>query len=82
MARRGLAPGDPGRLNAPSGPGRVGRALLALLYFVLVAPVGGVLRLFRDPLARRPDPAAATYWLPAAPAPPDRAGAGDPGRGP
>jgi carbamoyltransferase len=40
-------------------------ALLALIYLLVVTPVGLLLRLFgRDPLAQRPDPRATTYWRP------------------
>jgi len=36
--------------------------LLALAYAVVVLPVGLVARLVRDPLRRRPDAAAVSYW--------------------
>ncbi|WP_405165491.1 hypothetical protein OG203_10510 [Nocardia sp. NBC_01499] len=36
--------------------------LLALAYFVLVVPLGLLLRLVRDPLRRRWDRQARTYW--------------------
>ncbi|WP_305788048.1 hypothetical protein [Symbioplanes lichenis] len=38
------------------------RLLLTLLYFVVVVPMGGAVRLVRDPLARRWRAGAATYW--------------------
>jgi hypothetical protein len=39
------------------------RVLLSAVFFVLMAPVSFLLRLFgRDPLARRRDPKARTYW--------------------
>jgi hypothetical protein len=39
--------------------------ILAAIYFLVVTPVGLALRAFgRDPLARRADPAAASYWMP------------------
>ncbi|GGO05652.1 hypothetical protein GCM10010116_11090 [Microbispora rosea subsp. aerata] len=38
--------------------------LLFLLYYLVVTPAGLVARLVRDPLARRKDPDAATYWIP------------------
>jgi hypothetical protein len=37
-------------------------ALLAVVYLLLVTPVGAVVRLFADPLERRPDPSATSYW--------------------
>ncbi|WP_202425776.1 hypothetical protein [Streptomyces sp. HUCO-GS316] len=36
--------------------------LLALAYLLLVIPVGLVAQLLGDPLERRPDPGARTYW--------------------
>ena len=41
----------------------VSHLLMALIYFGVVTPIGLALRAFgRDPLARRFDPAARTYW--------------------
>lgn len=37
--------------------------LLLVVYVLLVVPAGLFTRLFRDPLRRRPDRAAATYWI-------------------
>ncbi|MDH6131758.1 hypothetical protein P3T37_001132 [Kitasatospora sp. MAA4] len=37
-----------------------------LLYYLFVVPVGLILRLVRDPLRRRPDPSAESYWITAA----------------
>jgi hypothetical protein len=38
-------------------------AALALVYYLALAPVGLTMRLFHhDPLARRPDKKAASYW--------------------
>jgi hypothetical protein len=37
---------------------------LAIVFFVLVTPLGAVLRLVKDPLRRRPLPAAESYWEP------------------
>jgi hypothetical protein len=50
------------------------RILLSVVFFVMVAPVSLLLRLFgRDPLARRRDPKSPSYWLPHPPAEdPDR----------
>jgi hypothetical protein len=46
--------------------------LLALLYFVIMTPLGLVMRLFgHDPMRRSPDPAADSYRQPAAPLAPD-----------
>jgi hypothetical protein len=43
----------------------VGHLLLALLYFAVLTPIGLALRLAgRDPLQRRWDPSATTYWQP------------------
>jgi hypothetical protein len=39
------------------------RVLLALVFFLVVTPVGLAVRAFAgDPLRRRPDPSAPTYW--------------------
>jgi hypothetical protein len=40
---------------------------LALIYFLILTPVGLVRRMFGDPLTRRFDRNAATYWSPARP---------------
>jgi hypothetical protein len=40
-----------------------GTVLVALVYLLLVLPVGLITRLARDPLRRRPDPAARSYWI-------------------
>jgi hypothetical protein len=37
--------------------------LLFLAYYLVLTPVGLVLRLIRDPLTRRPDRRAASYWM-------------------
>ena len=43
-------------------------SLLAVLYYLIITPIGLVLRLFgRDPLAKQFDREAATYWEPCAP---------------
>jgi hypothetical protein len=45
------------------------RILLSVVFFLLVAPVALLLKLLgRDPLARRRDPKASSYWLPHPPA--------------
>lgn len=38
--------------------------LLSIVYYALVVPAGLLTRLARDPLARRVDREAATYWIP------------------
>lgn len=44
------------------------RVVLALTYFLVVTPIGLVMRLTRnDPLARSFDPDAESYWIPVEP---------------
>lgn len=50
--------------------------LLFLAYVLLIAPVGLLLRLFHDPLARRWRPAADSYWTTAVPGGPLDNGSG------
>ena len=38
------------------------KLLLSIVYFLVATPAGLVSRLIHDPLARRPDRRAATYW--------------------
>lgn len=39
--------------------------LLTLLFFLLITPIGLLVRLFSgDTLGRKPDPSLATYWIP------------------
>lgn len=43
----------------------VSYVVLALVYFLVLTPIGLVMRLFgHDPLARKFDPAAKSYWSP------------------
>ncbi|MBB5120587.1 hypothetical protein [Streptomyces eurocidicus] len=42
------------------------KPLLFAVYYLVVTPVGLVSRRLRDPLARRWDPRARTYWIPVA----------------
>jgi multisubunit Na+/H+ antiporter MnhG subunit len=43
----------------------VSHGVLALLYFLVLTPVGLTMRMFRyDPLARKFDPKAQSYWTP------------------
>jgi hypothetical protein len=51
------------RLFSPVGS-VVSQVLLAVVYFVVVTPLALVMRASgRDPLERRLDPAAPTYWI-------------------
>ena len=44
------------------------RVILTLVYFLVVTPIGLVMRtLRRDPLHRRPDPQLESYWIPRPP---------------
>jgi hypothetical protein len=46
----------------------VSNAVLALVYYLALTPIGLTMRLFRyDPLARKFDPAAQSYWIPRIP---------------
>lgn len=39
--------------------------IMALVYFVVMTPIGLIMRVLgRDPLERRPEPALTTYWKP------------------
>ena len=50
------------RITAPIGLA-ISLLVLGILYWALVTPLGLVARLFgRDPLRRKPDPGARTYW--------------------
>ena len=41
------------------------RLVLTAVFFLLITPTGMIMRLFgRDPLQRKRDPEAATYWIP------------------
>jgi len=37
--------------------------VLAIAYFVVITPIGCLMRLFHDPMRRRLDRSAKTYWL-------------------
>lgn len=40
-------------------------ALLGIFFFLLITPVGGILRLLRrNSILKRPDPTAQSYWTP------------------
>ncbi|MGW3205730.1 hypothetical protein [Streptomyces sp. NPDC001135] len=45
------------------------KALLTITYFLLITPIGLLSRLVRDPLARKWDQKADTYWISTAPSP-------------
>jgi Saxitoxin biosynthesis operon protein SxtJ len=47
-------------------------AILALMYFVIITPVALVVRLFYDPLTRRFDREASSYWTPRTTSEPSR----------
>lgn len=47
----------------------VGLVLLVPLFYLVLTPFGLLRRLWRDPLARRIDPGAKTYWKPRTRAP-------------
>ncbi len=43
----------------------VSATLMGIVFFLVITPIGLILRAMgKDPMCRRPDPAAATYWLP------------------
>lgn len=50
----------------------VSHAMLLVMYFGIITPVGVLVRLFRDPLDRAVDPDAPTYWVPRDQAAPER----------
>ena len=54
-------------ITAPIG-WLVSHAILAILYFLVITPIGLIVRLFQDPMKRRFDPAARTYWIERQPA--------------
>jgi len=49
------------------------RIILTVLYYLVLAPVGLVMRLFRDPLDRRLDDGRPTSWIKRTPEPVDPA---------
>jgi hypothetical protein len=59
------------RLTFPIG-WVVSHALLLVMYFGIITPVGLLVRLFRDPLDRSFDARASTYWAPRDTAAPHR----------
>ena len=47
----------------------VSMVILSSIYYLVVSPIGLIMRLCgHDPCARRPDPAATSYWKPRRPA--------------
>lgn len=62
-ARRRLVFTGIGRVTHPIGV-VVSSVILLVVFLVVVTPIAALLRLARrDPLERRPDPAAPTYWV-------------------
>ena len=41
----------------------VSHVVLAAMYFMIITPIGFLLRLFHDPMERRLERAAGTYWI-------------------
>ena len=44
--------------------------LMGLVFLLAVTPMGWLMRFFRDPLRRRMEPPAASYWIPRTPVDP------------
>ena len=43
----------------------ISHLVLAVVYFLVLTPIGVIMRLLgRDPMQRRLDPSAGTYWIP------------------
>ena len=42
----------------------ISHIVLAFTFYLVITPIGLVMRLFRDPMHRKPDPKLATYWTP------------------
>jgi len=51
------------RLTFPIG-WCVSHVVLAIMYFLLLTPIGFLVRRFHDPMERRFEPAADSYWFP------------------
>ena len=73
VAPRALVPVERGWRALAHALGWVNtRVLLAVVYFLVFAPIALVLRIAgKDPLERRRDPGRATYWRTREPAEPD-----------
>ena len=69
-----LGPVERGWMRMAAAMGAVNsRIILTVLYGLVLAPVGLMMRLFRDPLDRRLDDGRPTSWIPRAPEPVDPA---------
>ena len=42
----------------------ISHVILAITFYLVITPIGVVMRLFRDPMHRKPDPNMASYWVP------------------
>ncbi len=42
----------------------ISHIVLAITFYLVITPIGLVMRLFRDPMHRKPDPSLTTYWSP------------------
>jgi len=74
VAPRWLAPVERRWLQMAAVLGAVNsRIILTALYYLVLAPIGAVMRLFRDPLDRRLDDGRPTHWIKRAPEPVDPA---------
>ncbi len=51
------------RITYPLG-WALSHVLLFILYFLVITPVGALVRIFHDPMARRFDRTAKSYWMP------------------
>jgi len=40
------------------------KAMMVIAYFAIISPIGAFMRLFHDPMRRKFDPSAKSYWLP------------------
>src|SRR3990172_2544195 len=45
------------------------RVILTIFFYLVMTPIGVVMRLFRDPLARSLEPDAASHWIKRVPGP-------------
>ncbi len=51
------------RLTYPIG-WCVSHTILAIMYFLVLTPIGNLVRLFHDPMERKFERATASYWVP------------------
>jgi hypothetical protein len=74
VAPRWLGPVERGWMGMAAVLGAINsRIILGVLYYVVLAPVGLVMRRFRDPLDRRLDDGRPTNWIKRPPEPVDPA---------